>query len=35
MPKKCASGQDRIGLLCYDKCGKEIVLRSFEVLVQR
>jgi len=30
VPKKCASGQDRIGLLCYDKCGKNMKRFGFD-----
>ena len=30
VPKKCASGKDRIGLLCYDKCGKNMKRFGFD-----
>lgn len=30
VPKKCASGYDRIGLLCYKKCGKNMKRFGFD-----
>ena len=30
VPKKCVSGKDRIGLLCYDKCGKNMKRFGFD-----